>query len=303
MFRPIIYSLLLWVVLIQTVYGQILEPRRWSHLPVDINFISIGYVHTEGNIYFDPVLKIEDATVKKDTVFASYLRSFDLADMTARFDVLMPFQNSHWEGLLDGEPAEVERGGAGDPRIRLSVNFLGAPALKGKAFQDYRAANTTNTVAGAALAIRIPLGQYYNDKLLNLGSNRYVIRPQLGIVHTRGPWSFELSGSALIYTDNDDFLIGNRLEQDPLLTAQAHIVHTFRPGLWASISAGYDHGGQSTINGEEKDDKRADFLSALSVGLPISPTTGIKFAYILGRTREDIGSDTDNIFLAVTRMF
>ena len=78
----------------------------------------------------------------------------------------------------------MERHGFDDPRLRLSVNFIGAPALKGKAYQAYRAAHPVNTVVGAALAVRLPLGEYKKDKLLNLGENRFVFRPQLGFVLT-----------------------------------------------------------------------------------------------------------------------
>ena len=98
----------------------------------------------------------------------------------------------------------------GDPRLRLSVNFIGAPALRGKEFQAYRASHSINTVVGAALAVTLPLGEYEQEKLLNLGENRFIIRPQLGFVHTRGRWSYELTGSVFLYTDNDEFL-GNKI--------------------------------------------------------------------------------------------
>ena len=117
-----------------------------------------------------------------NSLIVSYLRSFDLAGKTARFDVRLPYQQARWQGLLDGQPASVERSGMADPRLRLSVNFLGAPALKGNDYVAYRRSHPVNTIAGAALAVTLPLGQYYEDKLLNLGGNRYVIRPQVGQV-------------------------------------------------------------------------------------------------------------------------
>jgi hypothetical protein len=86
-------------------------------------------------------------------------------------------------------------------------------------------------------------------------------------------------------------------------TLQSHIIRTFRRGRWASISAGYDWSGQSSINGEKKDDRREDFLYALSAGMPVSQTSSIKIAYARGRTREDVGSDTDNIAVVYSNMF
>ena len=196
---------------------------------------------------FDPVLKIEDATVHIDSILTTYLRSFDWSGKTARFDIRIPYQKATWEGLLDGSPATAVREGIGDPRFRLSVNFVGSPALKGKEFQAYRASHTTNTVVGAALAVSVPLGQYEEDKLLNLGQNRFVFRPQIGAVHTRGPWSFELTGSASLYSDNNDFLSGNKLEQRPLLALEAHVTRKFRNGIWAAVSAGSVRAGDSAF--------------------------------------------------------
>lgn len=294
---------LLWLSFASLCQAQELEPRRWSHLPIDTNYLSVAYGNTQGDIFFDPVLRIEDATVSMHTVVASYQRSFNLAGKTARFDVRLPYQSAHWEGLLDGEAATADREGLADPRLRLSVNLFGAPALKGNEYRDYRAEHTTNTVAGVALAVTVPLGQYKKEKLLNLGGNRFVIRPQAGIVHTRGPWSYELTGSVLFYSDNNEFIEQYRREQDPLYVLQGHIIRTFDRGIWASLSAGYDWGGQSRLNGEVKDDKRRDFLYALSIGMPVSKMSSIKVAYVRASTREEVGSDMDNFAVAYNRKF
>ena len=112
---------------------------------------------------------------------------------------------------------------------------------------------------GAAIAVGVPLGEYYEDKLLNIGYNRFSIRPQIGVVHTEGPWSYELTGSIFFFTDNDDFYNNNTREQDPLYTLQTHLVYLFKPGLWASFGAGYGWGGLSQVNGESKDDQVGQF--------------------------------------------
>lgn len=298
-----VYAVFVWTALLNLAAAQELEPRRWSHVPIDTNFIGVGYVYTSGDIFFDPVLRIEDATASINTVSATYLRSFDWSGKTARLDVRMPYQKAVWKGILDGSPAKAVREGVDDPRIRLSVNFIGAPALKGKEYQAYRASHTTNTVVGAALAVTLPLGQYKEDKLLNLGQNRFIIRPQIGAVHTRGPWSFELTGSVFFYTDNDEFFNGNKLEQKPLLALQTHIIRSFRRGIWASLSAGAVRAGETTINGEQKKDTKEDFLYALSAGLPVTRTASVKIAYVRGRTGTNLGSDTDNIGIGFIKAF
>jgi len=283
--------------------AQDIEPRRWTPLPVGMNVLGAGVVHTDGDINVDPVLELEDVTVEVKTAIVSFLHAFDLAGQSARIDVRVPFMDARWEGLLAGEPASTERTGFGDPRLRLSVNFLGAPALKGKEFQAYRAAHPINTVVGAALAVTLPLGEYKQDKLLNLGENRFIFRPQLGFVHTRGHWSYELTGSVFLYTDNDEFFGNNKREQDPLYALQTHLIYSSPQRWWVSLGAAHDRGGESSINGVKKDDQRRDILFGISAGLSIGSRSSVKLAYVGSRTREDVGKDTDSVAFAYSIRF
>jgi hypothetical protein len=50
-----------------------LEPRRWTHLPINTNFVGGGFAHTDADISFDPVLKIEDGQVDLHTWLAKYI--------------------------------------------------------------------------------------------------------------------------------------------------------------------------------------------------------------------------------------
>ena len=116
------------------VLGQDLEPRRWTPLPPGMNVIGAGYVRSDGDVAFDPVLNVEDATVEGDTLILSYVRSFEVGGKRLRFDALLPWADRRWEGLLDGEPAKVTRTGLGDPYVRLSIILAGAPAAGGRTF-------------------------------------------------------------------------------------------------------------------------------------------------------------------------
>ena len=137
-----------------------MEARRWTHLPTDANIVGIATVHTNIDIALDPVFHIEEGTAEADTIMASYLHSFGFLGKTARLDVRVPYQSIQWKGALDGVQRKINREGLGDPLIRLSVNFMGAPALQGDAFRSYRSTHKTNTVVGAALGVVVPLGQY-----------------------------------------------------------------------------------------------------------------------------------------------
>ena len=275
--------------------AQDLEPRRWTVLPAGLTVGGAGYARLEGDVSFDPVLQIEDATVSGQALGLSYVRSFALGGKIARLDILVPWANMRWTGLLDGTPATASRVGLSDPNIRLSMILAGDKPDK---------LATSNTVIGAAVAINVPFGEYHEEKLLNLGRNRFFIRPQMGVLHTRGNWSYELTGSVFLYGDNDDFYGGSTLEQDPLFAIQTHLIYAFdKSGYWAALSAGYGWGGQSTVDGNKGDDGRRLFLSALAVGVPISKRQGIKLAYVRTRTNTSKGSDVDSLSLGWSYRF
>jgi hypothetical protein len=69
-------------------------------------------------------------------------------------------------------------------------------------------------------------------------------------------------------------------------------VYLFKPGLWASFGTGYGWGGLSQVNEESKDDKWGNFLTAFSIGAPLSDTQGVKLTYLYGRTQKTTGMDT-----------
>jgi len=224
-------------------HAQDIEPRRWSHLPLDTNFLGVGYAYTSGDIFLNPVLQIEDGKFDMNTYALKYIRSFALFDKSARIDITQNYQSGDWSGLQAGQPISTARDGWADTTVRFAINLLGAPPLAGKEFADYRAHADCETIIGAGLAVDLPTGQYFDDKLINLGNNRFAFRPQLGLVHQRGKWTGELTTSARFFTDNEDFFNGKHLQEDPVYFVQGHLIYNFTPGLWLSASMGYFFGG------------------------------------------------------------
>ena len=290
------------VLLVSCMTGleaQELEPRRWSHLPIGANFAGFGYAYSDYDIAFEPAVEIESARADVHTLVASYVRVLEVFGREGRVDFLLPYSTGRWEGLLEGEPASTRRNGFNDPRVRFAVNLFGSEPQRGA---DFRV-EPVNTIVGAALEVIAPLGEYNEDRLINLGANQWVIRPQIGFVHTRNRWAAELTGSVWFYTDNDEFFDDNTRERDPLLSIQGHLVYTFRPGLWASLSAAWGEGGQSTISGQSSGDKIEKALWAISVGLPVTRRQGIKLAYVGGGTEATTGDDFSRLLMAYSVMW
>jgi hypothetical protein len=302
----LISQILLFIALVSIgdeLLCQELEPRRWSHLPSGINFIGLGMAYTFGDINFNPVLLLEDTQLDMAGFAAAYIRTFDWFGKSARIDLTLPYANGHWQGLVNGESVSVRRQGFADARLRLSVNLIGAPALRGKDFAQHRVANPVTTTVGAAVGILLPTGEYSSDQLLNLGSNRWIVLPQLGVLHQRYQWQFELTGSVFLFGDNNNFWQGTVREQDPLWLIQGHVIYTFKPGLWGGFSGGYGYGSRSTVSGLRlADDSRLRFWM-LSLGVPINSRQGLSFSFAIGRSNTRSDANLNRFTVGWTMMF
>ena len=197
----------------------------------------------------------------------------------------------------------ADRSGLVDPKVRISYHIVGPPALNLKELREYLTEHPVYTTLGASLAISVPLGQYSDEKLINLGLNQFFFRPQIGVSHNWGQWSVELDVSAYIYTKNDNFFNDGTKNQKPLFATQTHLIKRFNSGIWASLSAGYGLGGASRINRLSKDDERSNLLNSASLGFPVAKNQSAKVAYIYSQTLTDVGSNTHSLVLAWSILF
>ena len=132
------------------------------------------------------------------------------------------------EGTADYQGQPVERGvtGFGRPAFRLSINLHGAPALALSEFSTWK----QDLIIGASLQVSPPWGQYDADKIVNIGSHRWSLKPEIGISKAAGPWTLEAQAAATFFTDNEDFYGGNTRSQRPLYSLQGHVIYGFRLG-------------------------------------------------------------------------
>lgn len=278
--------------------AQDLEPRRWTHLPVGTNTFALGYAGQSIDIYFNPLLGITDGTADTNAWLARYGRSFDWGGKTARVDGILPYLSGTWRGLVDGEPGQRSIRAGGDPWLRLSVNFYGSPALEGQAFLDFLANNPVRTTVGASIAISLPWGGYDPEELINVGRNRYTLRPQVGVLHQRGPWSYELTGSVFLFSDNDEFVESTSLSQDPVYALQAHLTRNFKSNLWLGAGVAYAAGGKVKLDGSRIAYDVDNLLWNLVGSYKITRTQSVMVAWQQGRTQNDVGSDSDSWLLS-----
>jgi len=163
--------------------------------------------------------------------------------------VMVPVVGGHVEGLYLGEFAEVGRFGLGDPRLKLAVNLFGAPSMTAKEFAAYQ----QRGIVGVSLTVAPPLGQYDSSKIINLGTNRWSFKPELGLSRTNasGKWVIEMMAGVWLFTDNTEFVGGRTREQDPIFTTQAHVTYKFNRRMWLAGDANFYTGGRTTIGGTQ----------------------------------------------------
>ena len=277
-----------------TLAAQDLEPRRWTHLPVGTNAFGMGYAGKEEDIFFNPMIGITDGTADLNAWLARYSYSFNWSGMTARLDGILPYVSGTWQGLVDGEPGQRTIRAGGDPWVRLSLNFYGSPALKGQEFLEFLADNPVRTSVGASLAVSLPWGGYDPEELINVGRNRYTLRPQVGVLHQRGPWSYELTGSVYVFGDNDDFVESITLSQDPVFALQAHITRNFKGNFWLGAGVAYAAGGDVKLDSTRTTYEVDNVLWNLLGSYRITKNQSVMLAWQQGRTQADVGSDYDS---------
>jgi hypothetical protein len=273
--------------------AQELEARRYVNAPVGTNFLAVGYGYATGNVLLDPSLPVEGLDANLHIIFARYVRSVGVAGKSARIFASAPATLGDWDATLDNDLQFRRIDGFGDLAVGFDLNLLGAPAMSAAEFADYE----PRTVAGVGLQVRVPVGQYESDRLLNLGSNRWTFIPQAGVSHTMGRWSFEAVARTWFFTTNQDFFGGNLLEQRPLGVVQLHGVYAVRPGFWVAVGAGLVNGGRTYLNGEARETLQQNSRLGIVVAYPLSARQGLRFTAGVSLTTSN-GTDSRTLGLA-----
>jgi Putative MetA-pathway of phenol degradation len=251
--------------------AQDLEPRAYSNTPVGMNFLIAAYAYTFGDVTFDASTPIKDAELTAHSAYLAYAHAFGVWGRSAKLDLVLPYAWVSGTADFAGQQRDRYTDGFGDARVRFSALLYGGPALTMAEFEDYK----PDLIVGASLAVTLPTGHYDSDKLVNIGTNRWSVKPELGISKTFGPVTLELEPSVTFYTDNNDFLGGKKLEKAPLYAVQGHVIYHTRFGLWAAVDATYYGGGRTTVDGE-KGEEPQNLRVGATLAIPISRQHSVK---------------------------
>ena len=261
--------------------AQEFEPRSYAVAPVGLNFFSIGYGFLTGAVFMDPSLPVEDVDSEVHVVIASYVRTLEMFGRPTKLKLVQPWSNGHWDGFLEGEFRTRDTAGLVDTRVVVETIFAGAEAMTAAEMADYQ----PKTVWGARLQLIAPTGSYDNDKVINLGANRWGLIPEIGFGTPVGKWSFEGTLGAWLFGDNDEFVGEQLLEQEPLIVSKLHAIYTVRPGYWWALAAGFGYGGRTTVDGVKRDTVQRNTRFAMAMAYPIRANQGVSVLVGSGANR------------------
>jgi hypothetical protein len=271
--RPVLVCLGL-LGLTAALFGQDLEPRAYSAAPIGTHFLFLGTAYSYGNVLLDPSVPITDVTADIGMVAPGYATTLNLAGRTASLAVILPYAFGKMSGMVGEDFQEITRSGIGDMRIRAAVNLVGGRALTPREFAQRKPAPSL----GASVVVVAPVGQYFPEKLINIGANRWAFKPELGFSFPTGKWILDLAASVWLFTDNANFYGGQLRTQDPLWAGQAHVSYTFRPGLWLAADATLYTGGRTSLDGVVKDDRQENSRGGLTLSVPMGKAYSLKFS-------------------------
>jgi hypothetical protein len=211
------------------------------------------------------------------TGFFAYMHSFSLLGRTTNILVELPYSAGLTNGIVIDTPAERRLSGFNDLGVTLAINLLGAPSMSPGEFQSFR--DNPRVIIGTSIKVILPTGQYMTDKLVNVGGNRWAFKPEFAAMIPL-PWKLvlEVETGAWFFTQDTDFLMGTR-KQEPIISAEIHLVKRIKPGLWASLETNFFWGGQQRIGENQLLDRQKNSKIGATFAIPFPPRHGLKLGY------------------------
>jgi len=179
------------------VLAQDLEPRAYSASPVGLNFLVLGFGYSTGSVLFDPTRPISNVKANLNIPTAGYGRTFGLFGRQGLLTARLPYVWGNIDGAVLQQSRSVRRSGLADTRVNFSINLRGSPARSPTEFAQLR---KRSFIVGAGLTASSSTGQYDPTKLINIGTNRWAFKPELGISYPLKRCSTLICISALGYS-------------------------------------------------------------------------------------------------------
>jgi len=268
------------LLLVVSVSAQDLDPRAYANVPVNATFLVSGFSLSNGGAVTDPTLPFTGIHATVQTPSLGVAHTFSLFGRTAQAFGALPYSWAQVSGNVFGEAADTTLAGFSDMHVRISVLVRGAPAAS--VLEILKAPR--RTILGTSLTVVAPTGQYFSNRLINVGTNRWTFKPEFAVSRPIGQgWLLDTYAGLWLFTANNAFYPGALVRTQAAIAAfQAHVSYNFRRQTWAAFDATYYVGGRTTIQGVENDDRQSNSRVGATLVLPVGRRHSVKFAVSRG---------------------
>jgi hypothetical protein len=266
--------------------AQDLAPRAYLITANRTNAVTLANIFSDGNLLFEGTVPITGATGRLNVPSITLYRSLSFFGRSANVAATLPYGVGTFKGTVAEAEVEAYRSGLLDPIFRFSVNLKGAPAMSLPEFAKWR----QKTLIGASLKVVPPTGQYDPTKLINLGSNRWSFKPEVGLSRRFGHWVVDAYAGVWFFTKNPEFFSRNAFfpgtraqTQKPIVAFETHVSYDFRPRLWVSLDGNFWSGGRTSLDGVENPATlQKSSRIGVTVSVPLTRHQSLKAGYADG---------------------
>jgi len=256
--------------------GQFTDPRTYANTPADLNQLELDYAHATSNASIDTSLVISGAHLDLNQATASYTRTFGVLNSLAWIKASVPFASV--SGHVSGTSLSHTVTGGADASLEIAALLVGAPALSAAEFETYE----PTTTVGVSLAVTGPSGEYDPNKVVNLGSDRWSFKPQVGVSYPFGAeqkWVVDGDLYAYFFTDNTTYHGKEVLSQRPLPGLEAHISYDVTPNFWASLDTNYCFRGNTVVDGVGQNDAQRNLTVGAEASWAVNSRNSIALVF------------------------
>lgn len=144
----------------------------------------------------------------------------------------------------------------------------------------------------------VPTGEYSADRLINIGTNRWAFKPEVGGWRRFGRWSVDGSVGVWLFQDNDEYLGDHVRSQEPIGTIQGHLSYTFAPRLWLGAGATWYAGGETAFDGVSDRNRQSNSRAGVALAVPFGQRLSARLSWGRGVSAR-FGGDLDSYSLTL----
>jgi hypothetical protein len=265
-------------------WAQFTDAHSYDNAPVGTNQIELSYAHLHANSSIDTSLIITGAKLNVNQGTITYSRYFGLFDRTTWVEAGLPIGSL--SGSVSGTGIQGSIVGAGDSSFQVGMLLKGAPALTAERFHE----NEPATTLGVSFSFTAPTGQYDANKVLNLGSDRWVFKPEFAFSQPFGPeqkWQVDAYANAYFYTDNNTFHGNEILHQQPQPGFEGHLSYSFSNSVWLSLDTRYSFRANTFVDGVDQNNGQQNFIVGSEMNVSISARHSLLFEFAKALVHEN----------------